>query len=352
MSIFSELDSKVFKNEGALSTEYTPAELPHRDGEIQQLARNIMPAGRGSNPQNTFLFGSPGIGKTAVVKHVFREFEDYSERVKTIYINCWDFKTATALLSEITSQLGKFVIRRGWARDEVIKKLVESIKKARKGIVVCLDEVDQLKPDALYDLLRINQYVSTPVGIVFISNYADVFSKVEPRIRSSLGIESIEFKPYTLEEMKDILKKRAELAFRSIEPPAVLLCANQAVQKGGDVRIGLQCLLKAGRLADRDSNKVKVEHVKEVLRAVKPVKPKILKDKVTDTEKIILKILSDGKKWKSGELYDEYKKLCKKSKTEALTDRAFRDYVNHLDEIGLIKIKKKRVGRSRIISKA
>ena len=56
MSIFSELESKVFKNEEALSTEYLPAELPHRDGEIQQLARNIMPASRGRKPQNTKVY--------------------------------------------------------------------------------------------------------------------------------------------------------------------------------------------------------------------------------------------------------------------------------------------------------
>lgn len=350
MSIFSELES-VFKNESMLSTEYLPAELPHREGEIRQLAHNIMPASRGKQPQNTFLYGPPGVGKTAVVKYVFREFENYSDRVRCVYINCWDFKSATAVLSELAYQIGAFVQRHGWSKDEVIKRFVETVKKSKKAIVVCLDEVDQLRMEALYDLVRINQYIQTPVGIVFVSNNPHVFVNVEPRIKSSLAIEEIEFRAYTLLEMKDILQKRAREAFHSIDSAVVTLCANEAVRMGGDVRVGLQCLLKAGREAEKDGAKrVSVKHVKRILRKVKPAKPELLKERITETERIILKILGN-KEWKSGELYRAYKKEAEK-KGKPVSDRAFRMYINHLAEIGLVKIAPKRVGPHRIISKA
>ncbi|MFH1623479.1 MAG: AAA family ATPase, partial [Candidatus Aenigmatarchaeota archaeon] len=214
MGIFSDTESGVFANEEVLSTEHLPDALPHREGDIQQLAHNIKPAARGSRPQNTFVFGPPGIGKTAVVRYVFREFEEYSEAVRCVYVNCWDFRTSASLLTQVIIELGVFVQRRGWSRDEIMQKLVEALNKRAKALVVCLDEVDQLDPDALYDLLRINQYVRTPVGIVFVSNNPHVFAKAEPRIRSSLGVEEVEFKPYTLDEMKDILGRRAKDAFR------------------------------------------------------------------------------------------------------------------------------------------
>lgn len=348
MSIFSEIESTVFKDEEMLSSEYLPAELPHREGEVQQLARNILPASRGRKPQNTFLFGPSGIGKTAVTKHVFNEFEEYSDRVKCVYINCWDFKTATAVFSELTHQMGFFVQRHGWGKDEVMKKFIEAVKKSKKSLVVCLDEVDQLQTEALYNLLRINQYVKSPLGIIFISNNPHIFATVEPRIRSSLASEDIEFRAYSIGEMKDILQKRAKDAFHSIDSAAVMLCANEAVKKGGDVRVGLQCLLKAGREAEKESSKkVSVEHVKKILVKVKPVKPELIKEKITDTENQILEILGN-KEWKSGELYRTYKKKV----SNPISNRAFRDYVNHLAEIGLVKIAPKRVGRDRIISKA
>jgi len=355
MGMFSELgESTVFKNEEALSTDYVPQLLPHRENEIKQIAANLLPASRGRKPQNTFVFGPPGIGKTAVVKNVFSEFEEYSEHVRCIYVNCWDFRTPTALLTQIVLELGLFVQRRGWSHDEIITKLIEAINKNAKSLVICLDEVDQLDLSALYDLLRINQYVNvkTSVGIVFISNNPFVFAKAEPRIRSSLGLDNIEFKPYTLAEMKDILDERATEAFRSFDEAVVTICANHAVSKGGDVRIGLQCLLKAGSLAEqKNAKKVCMDHARAVLKSVEEVKPKILEVRLSEHEKIVLRLLENGKKMATGKLYEKYCGLAKKEGIDIITDRALREFVNHLETLGLVKISEKKVGKSRLIWK-
>ncbi len=346
--IFQE--SKIFKNEEVLSPEHLPDLLPHREIQIKELANNLLPASKGRKPQNTFISGPPGIGKTAVVKFVFHEFEDFSERVKTIYINCWTFKTAHAILSEIAGDIGFLTQRRGWAKDEIVKRLIEGLSKINKSLIVCLDEVDQLKEEeVLYDLLRINQYVKNPVGLVFISNDPWIFVKVEPRIKSSLNIEEIVFKAYSLQEMGDILQKRIENAFcTNVESAALLLIANHAVRKGGDVRIGLECLLKAGRKAEEEiSDKVRIEHVKKILPKEK-AKSRILKERISATERTILKILEESKQLHSGELY---KKYCSEVKSP-LSERTFRDYVNHLAKIGLIRIKKRKIhGSVRIITK-
>jgi cell division control protein 6 len=357
LTIFRDLgESRIFKDESVLSTEYLPPMLPHREDQIQQLARNLLPASKGRRPQNTFIHGGPGIGKTATAKYVFREFEEYSERVKCVYLNCWDFRTAVAVFSELATSLGMLVQRHGWGKDEIMARFVEAAKKSRKSLIVCLDEVDQLEQEALYDLLRINQYVPGPVGLVFVSNIRHVFASMEPRIRSSLAVEELEFKPYSILEMRDILAERAKYAFHSIDPAAVMLCANHAVQNGGDVRVGLECLLKAGHAAEdegviggRDSGRVSAEHVKGILRAVHAAKPEILKERISDTERAIVKILADGKAWKSGLLYKAYKKLSEKEGRRTVTDRAFRDCVNHLAEIGLVTIAPKRIGSDRII---
>jgi len=346
-------ESRIFKNEEVLSPEYLPELLPHRENQIKELANNLLPAAKGRKPQNTFLFGSPGIGKTAVAKYVFREFEEYSG-IKTFYINCWDYKTAHAILAKIAVDFGVLAMRKGMAKDEILEKIIEACKKTGKSLIICLDEVDQLvfsEEEALYDLLRINQYVENPVGIVFISNNPYVFTNVDPRIRSSLDIESIEFKPYSLQEMKDILQERIKLAFVAVEEGVLMLAANTAVNKGGDVRVGLECLIKAGRLAEQEhADKVKVEHVKKILPSIKPVKPEILEERVTEDERIILEIVKEKRKIFSGELYEEY---CKRIDVP-VSERRFRDFVNHLAEIGLIKIRERKRGirgKTRVISK-
>lgn len=344
-------ESRVFKNEEILSSEYLPDILPHREQQIKQLADNLLPASKGRKPQNTFIFGAPGIGKTASIKFVFREFENYSG-IKTIYLNCWDFNTTSSILSEITIRLGMAIPRRGWAKDEIVSRLTEVLRKSNRGLIVCLDEVDQLvrkDPDVLYDLLRINQYVDNPVGLVLISNDEFVFSKVEPRIRSSLAIDEIEFRSYSLQEMKNILQERARYSLFSVEDGVIALAANHAVNKGGDVRVGLECLLKAGRTAEqKNSHKVMVEHVKMIIKEVVKIKPQIVKKNISDAEKAVSGIVNENNELSFGELY---KKYCEKVENP-LSEKTILNCVKHLDELSLIQLKKRKVNGERIISKS
>jgi len=346
-------ESKIFKNEEVLFPEYLPDFLPHRENQIQIIGKNLKPALFSRKPQNTFIFGSSGIGKTHVTKFIFKELEKESEKIKTIYINCWDYKTATALLSKIAIELGAFVQRRGVSKDEILERLLEFLNKSNKNLLICLDEVDQLirnGQEALYDILRINQYEKKFIGIVFISNDPHIFAKVEPRISSSLNMEDIRFKPYTLEEMKDILENRAKDALQKIEKGVIILCASQAVKKGGDVRIGLDCLLKASRNSERKRKDiVEVEDVKEILKEVKKVKPEILKEKIKQEEKIILEIIKENNEIASGDLYA----ICKNKHN--FSERFAREMIEHLSELKLIKAKEIAEGmrgKTRILSVA
>ncbi|MEM7825281.1 MAG: AAA family ATPase [Candidatus Aenigmatarchaeota archaeon] len=346
-------ESKIFKNEEILSPEYLPDFLPHREDKIKHLALNLMSVATGRIAQNIFIFGPPGIGKTHVVKFVFRNFEEFSDSVKTIYINCWDYNTAVSVLNKIATDLDIFVQRRGIGKDEVFEKIIEFLSKTKKGLVICLDEVDQLifkSEEVLYDLLRMNQYVKNPVCLVFVSNFKDVFVKVDPRIKSSLRIEEIEFKPYSLQEMKDILERRIREAFHSVEEGVAILVANFTVKKGSDVRVGLECLLRAGRLAESEnSEKLKVSHIKKILQEVELPKPKIIAENISENEKTILEILEE-KSFQSGELYEEYCKRVEKP----VSERAFRDFIRHLAQVKMIRVKEVKKGmrgKTRIISK-
>lgn len=349
--VISTEQSEIFKNEEILSPEYLPDILPHRENQVKQLADNLLPASKGRKPQNTFIFGSPGIGKTAVSKYVFREFEEYSG-IKTIYMNCWDYNTSLSVLTKIVSSLGMFVQRRGWSKDEVISRLIEALEKSKKSLLICLDEVDQLvykDQKVLYDLLRLNQYVKNPVGLIFISNNPHIFANLEARITSSLSLDEIGFKPYTLQEMKDILKERVDYGFHFVEEGVVALASAHALNKNGDVRVGLECLMKAGRFAEKEhADKVKVEHVKKVLKSVDDIKPEILKENITGVEKSILELFNKRGKTTFDELYAEYSKTVE----GPLTKRMFRKYVNHLDSVNLMKIGKRKEGKSRFILKA
>lgn len=345
-NIFSEIEeSRIFKNEEALSPEYLPDFLPHRENQIQEIARVLNPISKGKKPQNIFISGSPGIGKTCVTKFVFKELESFSERVRTVYINTWDYNTTPSLLTKIITELGGFIPRRGLSKDEIVEKFVEMVKKSKSGFVVCLDEVDQLirkDESALYNLLRVDQYVENPFGLVMISNYSNILSDLEPRIRSSLNNDEIKFKGYPLLEMKDILSERCKEVFRVgvLEEGVILLAANQAVRRGGDVRIGLQCLQKASGFAEKDdSDKVLVKHMREALKITGSVKLGMMKDRLEGNEEKIVELLEDCDKVPSSKLKDMF---CERHGDVSQT--TIRKYVKSLENKGLVRVEEKKKG--------
>ncbi len=343
--------SNVFKNEEILSTEYIPKILKHRETQIQQIANNLKPINEGRKGQNTFIFGSSGIGKTSTIKYIFEEFENECQNIKPIYINCWDCNTSIAILSEITTRLGKFVSRRGLGKDEINERFLEAVKKNKENILICLDEVDQLiykDSGTLYNLLRIKQYINKEITLVMISNNSHIFSNLENRILSSLNIEEIEFKPYNINEMKNILLERSKNAFIEFENTAITLAANKAINNGGDVRIGLQCLQNAGRLANKkDSTKLKLEFMKEVVKKMKNPKKEDIKKKLNENERIIFGLMEKNDDISFTKLYEKY---CKK-KENPVSIRMFQNYINHLEQVNMIKLSENKINGKRIIYK-
>ena len=294
----------VFKREEALYPEYLPLNLPHREGQIKLISENLSLLLKNSKPMNIFIYGPPGVGKTAVAKFILREFEQYSG-IKNIYINCWQYNTSFAVLSEIGIAIGAFVSRRGWAKDEILSRIVKTMENNRLNLIIVLDEVDQLiKRDSnvLYDLLRIENYTKQKIGLIFISNDKYVFRNVEDRIKSSLNLEEIEFKPYTFLEMKDIVEQRMKEAFVAYEEGVSALVAAKAAERG-DVRIALEILLKAGRIA---KDKLRVEDVKKVIKEESNPKVQEIMKVLSEEEKRILEILDKPKTTK--EIFEELKK--------------------------------------------
>jgi len=347
--------TSVFKNEGALSPDFLPDILPFRESQIKQIAGNLEPVGESRRGQNTFVFGSPGIGKTATMKFIFRKFEDEYPNVKAIYINCWDFNTSIALMAKITNDIGMIgliVPRRGLGKDEVNQRFTEAISKSKREVVVCLDEVDQLirkEPGALYSLLRVSQYTGKDITLVLISNDPHVFAKLESRVLSSLNADDIEFRPYKIDEMKNILSERAKQAFVSVDSAAILLAANQAVQRGGDVRIGLQSLQKAGRFAERKGDKkITAAHMRDIITEVKDPRSQIIKKKIGDNEKVLVDIVNKTGSMSFTELYEKYAKNV----DNPVSVRMVQDYVKHLAHAKMLRLSERKIDGKRMVYSA
>lgn len=352
-----------------------PEILPHREKEINDLATIMVPALREETPSNVFIYGKTGTGKTAVTKFVGKELlkkgKETEKHVNFIYINCEVVDTQYRLLQNIANHLidewSERIPFTGWPTDEVYTKLKQMIEKQGGVTVIILDEVDKLKGDeALYNLSRINSdLTNSKVSIIGLSNDLKFTEFLDPRVKSSLGEENMIFPPYDAGELQDILNQRVEIALKKdvIDNDVVPLCSALAAQEHGDARRALDLLRMAAELAERSKAvKISKKHVKlaqskiEIDRIIE-----VVRTLPTQSKLILLAILLQDKHNKktgsagaiiTGEVYEIYKNLSQKIRTDILTQRRVADLISELDMLGIITarvISKGRYGRTREI---
>ncbi len=373
-SMFSDyIDKKsCFKNKDALTTNWKPDNILHRDQQINNLASILAPSLRGDDPSNVFIYGSVGTGKTLVTKHVTGELNDVAEDedvdLNIVYINCKMKKVADTeyrLLAKLAGQLGDDVPSTGLPTDEVYNRFFEALQEQKGVVIIALDEIDALVKkvgdEFLYNLTRINDDLDeTKVSIVGISNDLNFTEYMDSRVKSSLSEEEIIFPPYNAIELREILKDRAGKGFveDTLEEGVISKCSALAAQEHGDARRALDLIRVAGELAERSSSEqVETDHVDQA-------QEKIERDRVVETvrnqpkhSKLVLYTILDMTEGEdeiaTGDVYSEYKELCQEVDVSKLTQRRVSGLISELDMLGVINAKvisKGRYGRTRQIS--
>ncbi len=365
----------IFNDKKVLQANHTPEIITHREREIEQIGKALAPALRQQKPSNLFLYGKTGTGKTLSALYTTKKLKEIAEKEKiplnVIYINCKLKKQADTeyrLVAQIARALGKTIPITGLPTDEVYKTFFEAIDQKEHVFILILDEIDQLVKktgdEILYNLTRINSELKkAQVCIVGISNDLIFTENLDPRVKSSLSEEEIIFQPYNAMHLQDILRERSKRAFKEnvLEHGVIEKCAAYAAREHGDARRALELLRVAGELAEREGlEKVEIKHIDEA-------EDKIEKERVFDIvllqpkqfQLTLYSILTLHKKTKgtifTGDVYEIYESLCKKTSVRPLTQRRISDIVAELDMLGIINartISKGRYGRTREISVA
>jgi len=347
----SSREHLILKDERFLYPDFVPEKLPFRDKEVSELVFCLKPASEGKKPTNAFVFGKPGTGKTVTARFVLQELEEFSDRVKCLYINCFQSNSRHAIIYKASNFFGHAVPERGLGSDEIFLRFVSVLRTKKLTPIIVFDEAEQLlrsedMKKLLYDFSRLSEQHKVFCGMIFVSNDEFFLANVDERVRSSLQASTIAFEPYAPPELKEILKERAKYAFFDdvLDDEVIPLCAAHAAKNGGDARIAIDVLLKGARLAEKEnSKKVSVKHLRAAFAQEKPVKFEI-KTTLSEQEQLILAFLAD-KEVESGEVYSALKKK--------FAERTLRSAFAELEQKKLIVAREIRKGRgvTRMLSK-
>ncbi|HZW84364.1 MAG TPA: orc1/cdc6 family replication initiation protein [Nitrososphaerales archaeon] len=357
----------LFVDRGALSPEYIPSKLPFRDAQTGSVAEVLAPILHGSKPSNLLLYGKTGTGKTAVARYVLSRLEKEAEgkNLLVAYVNTRLANTEYRTLSEFAKFLNlpedEQIPFTGLSIGEVIERSFKQIKARGSHTVLVLDEIDYLVKTfgdgVLYEFTRSNERLAPGfLSLVGISNDLKFKEGLDPRVLSSLSEEELVFPPYTVDELREILTERAQVAFRPgvASPAAINLCAAMAGSEHGDARRAIDLLRIAGEVAEREglqeiddscidraSTKMEHDRVEEAIRSL-PVQNKA----------ILLAASKFEGGTNTGELYLAYNNLCRKVGIETLTQRRVSGILAELDLLGLVEasvVSKGRRGRTKKI---
>ncbi|UCD20766.1 MAG: orc1/cdc6 family replication initiation protein [archaeon] len=373
----SFVKQSIFQNKITLQSNYNPEDIPHRKRQIAQVASIIAPSLRLERPSNLFLYGLTGTGKTLVTQYVRNQLLKKADKLGVSllmpYVNCKLRKVADTeyrILAELIHKLGGKVPATGLPTDQLYKKFIDIVDVQKQILIVILDEIDQavkrIGDEFLYNFTRLNtELTKAQITVVGISNDLKFLDTLDPRVKSSLSEEEILFAPYNALQLQDILKKRAKEAFKEkvVDGGVIEKCSALAAREHGDARRALDLLRIAGELVERDSKeKISLDYVDRAKDKIESDKlliavetqPKQFQLAFLSVIQLLRRIKREKKEEKifTGDVYNLYRDLCKKTRTEILTQRRISDIIAEFDMQGLINAKvisKGRYGRTREI---
>lgn len=359
-------DDSLYKYRDSLSENYTPETIVGRDNEITQYHSALQPVINGETPNNTFLYGKTGVGKTAVTRYLLDQLandaDQFSVDLTVIQLNCEGLNSSYQVAVNLVNHIRpaeSHISKTGHPQYEVYDFLWSAFDEIGGTILLVLDEVDNIGDDdsILYQIprARSNGNISgAKVGIIGISNDLAFRENLSAKVRSSLCEKSISFPPYDATELQAVLKQRADVAFydNALDNEVVALCAAFGAQDAGDARKALDLLRGAGDIARAENaDRITEGHVQ---KARDELEREELMDGIAnlaDHQQLVLYALTtieaEGETpARTQTVFQRYEELCEIAGMSCRTNRRVRDFLSELHALSIVESSQRNDGLS------
>lgn len=356
-SIFRAVErSKIFKDKRYLSKGYNPKsleEIKHRDSEIRSYISILSAAMQGYVPENVFIYGQTGIGKSLTTKLVTARLEQDGIKnnipIKVVYLNCDSIRTDFGLIKALNSIMSPESLMNKFVNsfDAYFIEFCRIINSSDFIPIIIFDEIDKLvNPDVINVFARVkeNGQVNRNICLIGITNDILFAQNLEARTKSILTQRSILFSPYDANQLRDILYQRAKEAFHEnvLSETVIPICAAFAAQIHGDARKAIEMLQITGEIAEQEGScNVEEKHIQKAREQVEfnevcgIIRVMPIQSKFVLASCAILNF-QGKRKMLISEIFDEYKKIVDKIGFSSLTLRRVTDIIQTLEVFGIL----------------
>jgi cell division control protein 6 len=360
-----ERKQRIFKNKDALGESYQPDNIEQRDEEIEEYMDALQPVVDSWEPNNIFLYGNTGVGKSAVTDYIMADLKEAVEEfddidLTVISINCKatnsSYQVAVSLINTMRPEGGE-ISETGHPQPAVFNKLFNELEDIGGTILIVLDEVDAIgdRDDLLYELPRARangKLDEAKVGVIGISNDFKFREQLDPRVQDTLCEREIQFPPYDSNELINILDARADVAINDdcLGSGVVEYCSALAARDSGSARQALDLLRLAGEIAENnDDSQIEESHVDTAQSKLEQERVEEgMRELTTHGRLTLLATISKAAKeetpCRTREIYNEYVSLCEQSAFDPLIQRSVHNHLSDLVMLGILSSKENRIG--------
>ena len=342
----------IFRNKETLDPTFVPEQLLHRQNEIKVLARNFRGLFRDSLAGNSTIvavLGGPGQGKTALATFTLKRLLEIAKsrniRILGGYINCWTYRTATAILSQITqSIIGTDTKTRGISAEELADILRTYFNEQNAHLILILDDINAIPPEDINSFFALQeQYNDSRISFILISRPTE-WHMIMPYLNTRIN-ENLTLYPYRAEDTLDIVKYRVNLAFEpnALEEGVIDLVATICYENQ-NIRMGMELLLQAGGQAEKKQKFVSTEDIRSARSLIYPelrteVLQSLQKHELLTLLGIARRLSSRGfTRTTLAEGYTYYCRVAEEWGENSNGMNSFRIYLTTLKNLGLINI--------------
>ena len=276
----------IIKDEKKLDLAYIPEKILCREEEIKRI-KFLMKGGK------VLISGGVGTGKTLLARYVGGD----------AYVNCYINRTEHRVLEEILKQIKPRFNTAGLTTQRLWNEI--------DGKRIIIDEIDGMDMDELrhfaYTISR-QRELGKKIDYIAITRSHVILKQLLDEATWSTFAQNavVELKPYSWEQMKEILLFRASESLNKncYDDEIISLIADIATHSVGHARTGILLLLNSALIADGNMHKkIEAEDVREANREEFSYDLKLLEKE----EIILLLAVADACRSKAYVSYEEIK---------------------------------------------
>ncbi len=323
--------------------------LPFREKQLKEISLAIKPLISMEKARDIMLVGPPGTGKTASMVYIN---EKVKGEIKTVYVKCLKNQSVAKIMRTIILALSshfQIVPETGRAIEFYVDRVREVIKKAEKGILLELDEIDILqrktKSEVIYHLK--NAVEGYPVALAVLTTDRYFTAKFDESMRKIFFPVMIEYERYKDAEIKEILSFLAKNGLLRKGSYSKKLFEYVALNSRGDMRTALKIIEASARKAEAEGrDRIERKDVEEVYEEVFENQMAYKIHYLPEPARAILEVMKEVEKTTSGKLIKEVEKVYGRK----MSTSTFNSTIKLLSDAGYLRYRTlSNIGRTREI---